>query len=320
MPIPDVRQKWTGRINPVTLGATPAEGGTRGRTVTLGGATGIPFLDFDGETPHPPALALDVLDVEPVGWPGPLQEAYGDVWSDPAAWAQRAKQLGAELINLRLLSIHPDDGDRPPEAAVETVKAVLEAVDLPLVVWGCDVPEKDQAVMPKVAEAAQGENCLLGAATEGEYRTLAAAAQAYGHKLIALAPCDINRSKQVNILISDTGYPLTDLVIYPTTASLGYGMEWIYSILERGRLAALSGDRLMAQPVILDVGYEAWRSKEARSDDETVPDWGPIELRGPAWEAATAAALIQGGADLLALRHPRALETVRRAVTALAAA
>ena len=68
----------------------------------------------------------------------------------------------------------------------------------------------------------------------------------------------------MNILVSDTGFPLTDLVIYPTTAALGYGMEYVYSILERGRLAALAGDRLMAQPVILDVGYEAWRSKEAR--------------------------------------------------------
>ena len=135
--------------------------------------------------------------------------------------------------------------------------------------------------MPKVAEAAQGENCLLGAATETEYRTLAAAAQAYGHKLITLAPCDINKSKQVNILVSDTGFPLADVVIYPTTAALGYGMEYVYSILERGRLAALGGDRLMAQPVILDVGYEAWRTKEARSGDEVADAWGPIAAARP---------------------------------------
>jgi acetyl-CoA decarbonylase/synthase complex subunit delta len=174
--------------------------------------------------------------------------------------------------------------------------------------------------MPKVAAAAQGENCLLGAVTEGEYRTLTAAAQAYGHKLIAMAPCDINKSKQVNILVSDTGYPLTDLVIYPTTASLGYGMEYVYSILERGRLAALAGDRLMAQPVILDVGYEAWRSKEARSGEEMAGSWGPGEARGPAWEAVTAADLLQGGADLLILRHTKALEVVRRLLAELVGA
>ena len=317
MVVPDAKEKWSGRVNPVTIGATKSEGGTRGRTVTIGGANGIAFLDFDGQTPHAPAIALDVLDKAPTEWPQPLAEVYGDVWSDPAAWARRVKELGADLVNLRLISTHPDEGDRSADEAAETVRAVLAAVDLPLVIWGCDVPEKDQLVMPKVAEAAQGENCLLGAATETEYRTLAAAAQAYRHKLITLAPCDINKSKQVNILVSDTGFPLTDIVIYPTTAALGYGMEYVYSILERGRLAALSGDRLMAQPVILDIGYEAWRAKEARAVDGDADAWGPIDDRGPAWEAITGTTLLQGGADLLVLRHPRAMAAVRNAIRQL---
>ncbi len=311
MAIPDAKEKWSGKINTVTLGATQAEGGTRGSTVTVGGQTGIPFLSFDGETPNPPMIALDVLDIEPADWPAPLAEVYGDVWSDPAAWAVRVKELGADLINLRLLGTHPDEGDRSPDDAAATVKAVLEACDLPLIVWGCDIPAKDQAVMPKVAEAAQGENCLLGAVTEDDYRTLTATAQAYGHKLIALSPCDINKAKQVNILVSDMGFPIDDLVIYPSTASLGYGMEYIYSILERGRLAALSGDKLMAPPVLLDVGNEAWRAKEARSGDEAAETWGPAAQRGPAWEAVTATDLLQGGADLLLMRHPAAMKTVR---------
>jgi acetyl-CoA decarbonylase/synthase complex subunit delta len=314
MLIPEVKGGWSGRVNTLTIGATETEGGTRGRTVTIGGASGIPFLSFDGEVPNPPAIAIEVFDKQPPVWPKPLEDVYVDVWSDPPAWARRAEELGADLVNLRLLSTHPDEDNRSPEQAVETVQAVLEAVDLPLIVWGCLVPEKDQKVMPKVAEATQGENCLLGAATETDYRTLTAAAQAYGHKLLALAPCDVNKTKQVNILIMDMGYPLEDIVIYPTTAALGYGMEYIYSILERGRLAALSGDRLLAQPVILDVGYEAWRAKEAKAGDEFADVWGPAGERGPAWEAVTAAALLQGGADLLVMCHPKAVETVREAI------
>jgi acetyl-CoA decarbonylase/synthase complex subunit delta len=302
------------------LGATSAEGGSRATTVTVGGATGIPFLSFDGEMPHLPVVAMDVLDKEPTGWPQPLADVYSDVWSDPTAWAGRAKELGADLVNLRLTSTHPDEGNHGADAAAETVKAVLGAVDLPLVIWGCGVPEKDQQVMPKVAEACQGENCLIGAVTEEEYRTLTAAAQAYGHKLIALAPCDINKQKQVNILVSDMGYPLEDIVIYPTTTALGYGMEYIYSILERGRLAALSGDKLMAQPVILDVGHEAWRAKEARSGDEMAEVWGPAADRGPSWEAVTACDLLQGGADILIMRHPKAVEAVRNTVKQLTGA
>jgi len=37
MAIPDAKEKWSGKVNTVTLGATPAEGGTRGSTVTIGG-------------------------------------------------------------------------------------------------------------------------------------------------------------------------------------------------------------------------------------------------------------------------------------------
>jgi acetyl-CoA decarbonylase/synthase, CODH/ACS complex subunit delta len=314
MTVPDAKEKWSARVNAVTIGATPAQGGTRGRAVTVGGQLGIPFVSLDGDIPHPPAIALDVLDRPPTGWPQSLADVYSDVWSDPAAWARRAKELGADLVNLRLVSLHPDEGDCSAEQAVDTVKAVLAAVDLPLVIWGCDVPAKDQIVMPKVAEAAQGENCLLGAVTETEYRTMTAAAQAYGHKLIAMSPCDINKAKQINILVTDMGYPLTDMVIYPSTASLGYGMEYIYSILERGRLAALSGDKLMAQPVILDVGHEAWRAKEARSGEEAADAWGPAADRGPAWEAVTATDLLQGGADLLIMSHPKAIAAVRTTV------
>ncbi len=317
MAVPNAAEKWSGAINPVTIGATKAEGGTRGRKVTVGGQKGIPFLGFDGETPNPPVVAIDVLDVAPEEWPAEIAGVYKDVWSDPARWAKRAAELGADLVNLRLVGTHPDLGNRTPDDAVATVKAVLGATDLPLIVWGCDVPEKDQKVMPRVAEAAKGENCLLGAVTEKEYRTLTAAAQAAGHKLIALSPIDINKAKQVNILVSDMGYPVENIVIYPTTAALGYGMEYVYSILERGRIAALTGDRLMAQPVILDIGYESWRAKEAKAGDEAAATWGAASQRGPLWEAVTGTNLLQGGADILIMRHPKAIESVRKAIRAL---
>ncbi len=320
MTVPDAKEKWSGEVTPVTIGATQADGGTRGRSIAVGGQSGIPFISFDAAEPNPAVIALDVLDKAPTDWPQPLADVYSDVWSDPAAWAAKAKDLGADMINLRLVGTHPDEGDRSPDDAAATVTAVLQACDLPLVIWGCDVPDKDQKVMPKVAEVAQGERCLLGAVTEDEYRTLTAAAQAYGHKLIALSPCDINKAKQINILVTDMGYPLNDIVIYPSCASLGYGMEYIYSILERGRLAALSGDKLMGQPVLLDVGHEAWRSKEARTGDEAADVWGPPTERGITWEAVTATDLLQGGCDLLLMRHPKAMEAVRNAIGQLTTA
>ncbi len=80
-------------------------------------------------------------------------------------------------------------------------------------------------------------------------------------------------------------------------------------IQERQRLATLGGDKMMAMPSVVDVGSEAWRAKEAKSTD--APDWGPAEMRGPMWEASTAIILLQSGVDIIRLRHPKAVATVK---------
>ena len=314
MAVPDPAEKWASAIREVTVGATKEEGGTRAGKVTIGGHSGIPFLSYECECPNRPAIAVDVLDIYPDDWPETLKEPYGEALKSPGEWARKAVEFGAEIINLRLRGTHPDFGDRSADDALKVVKEVMEAVDVPLSIWGCEVTEKDQVVMPKVADATKGENCLLGSVREEDYRTLTAAALASKHKLIALSPIDINKAKQVNILVTEMGYPLEDIVMYPTTAGLGYGMEYVYSIMERARLAALTGDKLMQMPVVVDVGYEAWRAKEAKAPDSepAAAEWGPQTERGPAWEMITATNLLQAGADLIIMRHPKAIEVVRK--------
>ena len=41
MTVPDAKEKWSGSITTVTIGATPADGGTRGSTVTIGGKSPV---------------------------------------------------------------------------------------------------------------------------------------------------------------------------------------------------------------------------------------------------------------------------------------
>jgi acetyl-CoA decarbonylase/synthase complex subunit delta len=168
-----------------------------------------------------------------------------------------------------------------------------------------------------VAEAAAGENCLLGFITEANYKTLVAVCTAYKHKVIAESPCDVNMAKQVNILAADMGFPPENIVIYPTSGALGYGLEYIYSVMERARLAGLKGDRMLAQPLLCDIGIEAWGVKEARVSEEEVPEWGAQSKRAPLWEASTAAAYLHCGADLLILRHPDAVRTVKTTIARL---
>jgi len=134
-----------------------------------------------------------------------------------------------------------------------------------------------------------------------------------GHYLITEAPLDINIAKQVNILASDMGFPLERIVTFQSTGALGYGIEYAYSIQERQRLAALAGDKMMAMPVICDVGYESWRAKEAKLVD--APGWGAASERGPMWEAATAICLLQAGVDIIRMRHPKAVAIVKNFIS-----
>ena len=317
-PLPNIRRPWPSAIHAVTLGATREQGGTRDRLVTLGGESTLPFHHFEGAMPHRPAVALEITDIPPLDWPEALQEPISDVMHEPAAWAAKcANDFAADLLCLRLAGCDPTGEDRSPAEAAATVRSVIDAVGLPLVIWGCGDSDKDAEVFPAVAEAVAGENCLLGTITEKNYRTLTALGTAYGHSVIAESPVDINMAKQVNILAMDTGFPEDRLVIYPTTGALGYGIEYVYSIMERLRIGGLKGDRLVAMPIVGDIGREAWSVKEAKASDADAPEWGDAARRGPAWEAATAVTYLHAGANLLILRHPEAAAITRAAIDRL---
>jgi acetyl-CoA decarbonylase/synthase complex subunit delta len=311
MPVEIPKESWTSQVLAVTLGATPAEGGTRGRTVTVGGEGTLPFLHYEGAVPHCPVVAVEVLDRRPEDWSPLLLQAWGDVAGDPVAWAARGVSLGASLVVLRLESSHPDKGGRSPAEAAQTVKAVLQGVDVPLIVLGPGQPEADNDVLVAVAEAASGERLVLGLCEDKNYRTIVAAALANKHLVIASSPIDVNLAKQLNILISDMGLPLERILIDPTTGALGYGLEYTYSVMERLRIAALTGDRMTQLPFFCTAGYESWRQKESKVGEGVPEAWGNFGQRAVAWEMATAVALLTAGADILVLRHP---ETIQRTV------
>lgn len=315
MEVVDVKEKWTSRINTVTIGATKEQGGTRGRTVTVGGETTLPCLTFEGEIPNRPVVAGIVVDVPPEDWPDVLKKAIGKEINSPAEWAAKCvEEFKVDLISLKLHGPDPMVKNLPPDAAAATVQSVLKAVDVPLIIWGCGDEKKDNDVLPACSQAARGENCLLGSATEKNYRTLAAIGKADKHKLIGEAPVDINIAKQVNILLQDAGFDLKDVVMCQVTAALGYGFDYVYTIFERVRTAGLKGDAMMALPQIANVGWEVWKIKEATADEDVLPGWGKLEKRGPLWEASTAAGYLQAGADIVTLAHPEAIAITRRTI------
>ena len=311
-------EKWQGVINTVTIGATAQEGGSRSQAIQVGGETTLPFLFSEGKIPNKPVVAWEIWDIKPSDWPQELTKEFQDVWENPLDWAEKCVKIhNAKLLCVKLAGAHPDLGNKDADSEAKFISELLKRVDVPLIILGSTDDAKDNLVLPACCEASKGERCLFGDAVQDNYKTLVATVMADGHNIIAESPIDINIAKQLNILISDLGLPLEKIVINPTIGSLGYGLEYAYSIMERSRLAGLSGDKVVASPFICLVGQEAWRAKEAKARAAEFPQWGSESERGPLWEMVTATALLQAGADILVMRHPKAIEKVNNYIEKL---
>jgi len=304
-------EKWTGKIKEVKLG-----GGKR-KEIVLGGENTLPFLSFEGSVPHPPTVAIEIQDKEPTGWSQSLLSAWGDAVKDPAAWAKKAAEYGAQAISLRLVSAHPEMGNTGADEAKKVVDKVLSAVDLPLIVLGPGVAEKDNAVLVAVSEAAKGQRIAIGNCEEKNYRTVAAVCISDGHVAIAKSPLDINLAKQLNILLTDIGVPADSVIMDLDTGALGYGLEYALSIRERVRLAALGGDAMVSMPVLSHAGAEAWRQKEAKATQGMPPGWGSVEERGIIWEELTALTVLNAGSNIVTMLHPKSVERIKATISKL---
>ncbi len=299
----------------VKIGATKAEGGTRGVSYEIGGATCMPFHLWEGEMPNRPLVALEVFDAVSNKYPEALRKIYGSLLDNPAEMAKLCvDKYGADLINVRLEGTHPEKGNRTPEQAVELVKSVLAAVDVPLIVTGHSNFERNNEVMKAVAQACAGENLILNWAEQDNYRTIAGAAMAYGHTIVGQSPIDVNIGKQLNILLTNMDIRREQIIMDPMTGATGYGIEYTYSVMERIRLTALGGDKMLAQPMIVSPGQECARIKESKAPESDFPEWGDLDKRYAVWELTTAVSLLYSGADILIMYHPEAAVQVKKAI------
>jgi acetyl-CoA decarbonylase/synthase complex subunit delta len=300
------KESYSGGIKEVTLGKGD-------KAVTVGGESCYPFYNFEGEMPHKPKIAMEIWDMEPDEWPEAASSPFKDVISDPAAWAKKCvDEYGADMIVLQLKSTDPNGNDAGAEEAAATVKKVLGAIDVPLIIWGTANVEKDEEVLKKIAEECQGENLILGPVEDKNHKGIGAAAMGFGHTIIASSPIDVNLAKQCNILLENLGVPIEKLIIDPTTGGLGYGLEYSYSVMERIRMAALAqGDDKLQLPLINNLGNEVWKCKEAKQPVDEAPTLGDPEKRGILMEAVAAVAYLMGGSDLLIMRHPESIRMVK---------
>ncbi|HDS44939.1 MAG TPA: CO dehydrogenase/acetyl-CoA synthase subunit delta [Methanomicrobia archaeon] len=308
------RVEWPGKIEEVTLGATAADGGTRASTITIGGEQALPFYIFDMSMPHAPVISLDCFDM-PVSLAKAVRSFYADVMEDPAEWARKnVQEFGAEMVTIHLISTDPMLRDTPARAAAKTVEEVLQAVKVPLIIGGSGNPEKDPEVLEAAAAAAAGERCLIASANLNmDYERIAKAAVTYGHAVLSWTQLDINAQKTLNRYLFKLGVPREDIVIDPTTAALGYGLDYAFTNIERIRIAALKGDTDLAFPISCGI-TNAWGAREAWMKESPIKadsDWGPAGYRGLAYEFITGLTLGLAGGELFMMMHPQAVAGVK---------
>jgi len=299
-------ETYHGRVAEVVLGATRSEGGTRGRSITIGGETTPPFYAFEGTKPHPPVVVGDVFDMK-LSVPKPVREHFGDALEDPAEWARiYVEKFDVDVIDMELISTDPLLKDTSASDAAKVVEEVLQAVDVPLIIGGSGSPKKDGEVLTKAAEVSEGERVLLSSATADLYEPIAEAAVKYGHNVLSWTSLDINQQKELNRKLFEY-LPKERIVIDPTSAALGYGIEYAFTIMERMRLAALYGDEELQMPMAAATS-NSWAAREAWRRD---PELGPRKLRGPLWETTSALTFLLAGVDLFIMLHPAAIKTLK---------
>ncbi len=298
--------EYPGQIVEVKLGATKGEGGTRGESIIIGGEKSPGFSSV-----HPPVVACDVFDMK-IPLPKTIKMHIKDAIEDPAAWAKRCvDEFGAEMITLQLTSIDPKMKDTSPKEAAKTVEEVLQAVDVPLAVGGCGDPVKDLAVFEQVTQVAEGERLLISSVSPWmDTKQAAETIREYDHVALALSGMDMNEARELNRTLYDV-LPREQIVMDTSTAPLGSGLEFTYTLMARIRLNALMGDYDLQHPMSSGV-TNAWFAREAWK--KMPPEWEPRELRGPLWETVTAVTGFLAGVDYFMMMHPAAVKTVKEVV------
>ncbi len=308
------KTSYSGKIREITLGKGD-------KSITVGGETAYPFHLFEGGIPNLPRIAMEVYDSPPEEWPEAALEPFAGVTDDPVTWAKKCiNDYGAEMLCLQLTSIDPNRLNRGADEAAEVVNRVANAIDTPLIVWGCGNEEKDTEVLRKVCEVCEGKNLIIGPVTEGTHKKIGASAIGYHHTLIPSTPTDVNLAKQLNILLGNLGVPNDLLIMDTTIASVGYGIEYCYSVMERTRMAALTQqDEKLQFPIICNLGKEVWKTKEVHIPTEEDPKLGDAKKRGILMEAISAMISLLAGADVLIMRNPQPINLVQEMITELAA-
>ena len=288
---------------------------SNGKKATIGGEVVPPFYNFlglDKRNPHPPLVTYDVFDMgSKMMLPKPIKQEYGEVLKHPGEWAKFAvDKFGAECITFHSLEIDPGMGDAPISQSVKYLEDILQAVDVPIIIGCSGNKKKDIELFGAIAPITESDVLMLSAADKATWEEVIPLAVKYDHNCLLWTSLDLNNQIKMNKDALELGLPRNRIVMDPTCATLGYGMEYSFSIYQRMRVAGLLGEEDLAYPISGGT-TNAWGAREAWMSEKQVPEWGLRQYRGPIWEIINALSLSLVGLDLAMMFHPVAAKYVK---------
>ncbi|MHA1193794.1 MAG: CO dehydrogenase/acetyl-CoA synthase subunit delta, partial [Promethearchaeota archaeon] len=268
---------------------------SNGKKATIGGEMVPPFYNFlglDKRNPNPPLVTYDVFDMgSKMILPKPIKKEYKEVLDDPAEWAKFAvDKYGAQCITFHSLEIDPGMGDAPVSQSVKYLEDILQAVDVPVIIGCSGNKKKDKELFEATAPITESDVLMLSAADKATWEEVIPLAVKYDHNCLLWTSLDLNNQIKMNKDALELGLPRNRIVMDPTCATLGYGMEYSFSIYQRMRVAGLLGEEDLAYPISGGT-TNAWGAREAWMSEKLAPDWGLRQYRGPIWEIINALSL-----------------------------
>ncbi|MHA1148343.1 MAG: CO dehydrogenase/acetyl-CoA synthase subunit delta [Promethearchaeota archaeon] len=286
-----------------------------GKREVIGGEKVPPFYNFlglDKRNPNPPLVTYDVFDMgSKMMLPKPIKEEYGEVLANPSEWAKFAKdKFGAQCITFHSLEIDPAMGDAPVSQSVKFLEDILQAVDIPVIIGCSGNKKKDIELFQATAPITESDILMLSAADKATWEDVVPLAVKYDHNCLIWTSLDMNNQIKMNKDAMELGLKRNRIVMDPTCATLGYGMEYSFSIYQRMRIAGLLGESDLAFPISGGT-TNAWGAREAWMSEKQVPQWGLRQYRGPIWEVINALSLTLVGLDLAMMFHPKSARFVK---------
>ena len=273
----------------------------------IGGDKSFHFLS-ENENDSKPYYVLELNVFNPEESSHIVKDVYGKYFEDKIEFVKIAQQSECDILGLKF-NIGEDDTEKNVKKAVELLKSLLPHIKKPLMIRGINNSTVDAQLIPELVKVLDRES-IIAFADENSYKDIVPPVIEGNHVLVIRTPIDINLVKEMNILTSEMGLNLDKILIDPDMGGLGYGLEYGYSIMERIKLAAFEGDRMLNMPMIAFCGEESLKTKEAKSD--TFPkSFGDFKTRSKMFEIVSASAVLAAGVNIIVLNHPENVKTMK---------